>query len=83
MTTVRALTAKELDGPAAIPEQLRKLAQDIESGKQGARTLQIVIDTGENTIDCLCFGYRPRWSESMGQLTYAQHMLYEQIGKDE
>jgi hypothetical protein len=58
--------------------QLRQLADELEAtGK--ARTILVVIDDGAN-VNTVCLGYRPRRSETLGLLAFAQQMIYEQRG---
>lgn len=74
------LPSIDTDGPANIPEKLRQLANDIESGKYTPKTIIIVQDL-EDGIDSQCIGYRPRYSATMGLLEYAKCMFYERAGK--
>lgn len=73
--SVTAFNLHDSDGPAAIPSQLRALADEIE--QQGsARTAVVVLDYGEQ-IEWQCLGFRPRLSATVGLLTCAAHDVME------
>lgn len=75
---VHVLPPIKLDGPAALATQLRQLADEIEAAGT-ARTVLVITDDGES-VDFSCHGLRPRRSETIGLLCYAQHMVYERRG---
>jgi hypothetical protein len=76
MSHLRVLDPVTLDGPASLPRQLRKLADELEqSGK--TRTAIAVLDDGKG-VEVVCLGYRPRRSETAGLLAFAQHMILDE-----
>lgn len=63
----------KLDGPSAIPAQLRALADEVEKSGD-VRTVLLVVHKAEaDLIDTLCYGYRPNRSTSVGLLEFAKY----------
>lgn len=77
MTNLHVIENAEVDGPSNIPERLRQLADDVESGKVSAKTILVVSNLRDGKIILSCLGFRPLKSETMGILSFAQQMCYE------
>lgn len=76
--SLHVLPIAELEGPASLPAQLRALADDIERNGN-ARTALIVLDLTDDGVSALCYGYRPRMSNTLGLLEYAKKLYSEGI----
>lgn len=73
MNNLAVIKSEKLDGPKALADQLRALADELEA-EGTARTAFVVIDK-HGDVDFACCGYRPRKSEAVGLLAYAQNMV--------